>query len=277
MKTVLIIGGDRRNYYLAICLADMGYEVRCMDVPGITGDMSCDSLEYGRYDTVILPIPVTKDGKNINCQHAVISIDEITGIINSVGAICGGLIPDCLVNVSYESDVFCYDFMKDDVVAAKNAVATAEGAVTEAFLMSDKNIEGSRCLVCGFGRCGRVIADKLKCFGAEVTVMIRSEEAYEGVYNFGCSPLYFKDFKKNKTRFDYCFNTVPAPVVTADIIKQFSPDIVIIDIASGSGGCDFAYLDKHGIRYRHSLGIPGRYSPETSGRILGEAIIAKGI
>lgn len=277
MKTVLIIGGDRRNYYLAVYLKDMGYEVACLDVPGAVGNMCVDRMEYGRYDTIILPIPVTKDGKNINCPHITMGLNEIIKTLNSLNSLCGGLIPEHIVNACYEADVFCYDFMKDDQVASRNAVATAEGAVTEAFLMSDKNIEGSKCLVAGFGRCGRVLADKLNCFGAEVTVMIRSEDAYKKVKCFGYKPIYFKDFKKLNEKYDYCFNTVPALVITADMIKQMPSDIVIIDIASKPGGCDFAYLDKHGIKYRHSLGIPGRYSPDSSGHILAEACLAKGI
>ena len=277
METVLIIGGDRRSYYLAMFLRKKGYDISCLDVPGAPADICQEGIDYGRYDTIILPVPVTKDGKNINCPHKVIDMDEIIGTLNRLNSLCGGVIPEQLVHACYEADVFCYDFMKDDQVAVKNAVATAEGAVMEAFLMSDKNIEGSKCLVSGFGRCGRVLADKLNCFGAEVTVMIRSEEAYKKVQSFGYRPMYFSDYKRCAESYDYCFNTVPAMVIGSDIIKHMPPDIVIIDIASKPGGCDFACLEKHGIKYRHSLGIPGRYSPEASGRILAEACIAKGI
>jgi dipicolinate synthase subunit A len=75
--------------------------------------------------------------------------------------------------------------------------------------------------------------------------------------------------------FNYCFNTVPAMVLTEELLKEFSSDIVIIDIASRPGGTDFSCCDRLGITHRHSLGIPGRYSPDTSGKILAEAFIKK--
>lgn len=51
------------------------------------------------------------------------------------------------------------------------------GAIAESFMMSDINIENSKCLVTGYGRCGRVLAQKLLRMGAEVTVTARSVEA----------------------------------------------------------------------------------------------------
>ena len=43
-------------------------------------------------------------------------------------------------------------------------------------MMSDINIENSKCLVTGYGRCGRVLAQKLLRMGAEVKVTDRSVE-----------------------------------------------------------------------------------------------------
>ena len=72
---------------------------------------------------------------------------------------------------------------------------------------------------------------------------------------------------------DFCFNTVPARVVCEDILSLLSRHAVVIDIASMPGGVDFDYCKEHDIPYKHSLGIPGKLSPKTSGMILADAVV----
>ena len=67
-------------------------------------------------------------------------------------------------------------------------------------------------------------------------------------------------------------NTVPAPVVTDLIIKELPGDAYILDIASGSGGTDFACAKEYGIRAEQALGLPGKYAPKESAYILERAI-----
>lgn len=55
--------------------------------------------------------------------------------------------------------------------------------------------------------------------------------------------------------FDFCYNTIPAPVLDRAVLSKLRPDVVILDIASKPGGTDFAYLDEQGICYKHSLGF----------------------
>jgi len=62
-------------------------------------------------------------------------------------------------------------------------------------------------------------------------------------------------------------------VICEDILSQFHQGAVVVDIASMPGGVDFDYCKEHDIPYRHSLGIPGRLSPRTSGIILADAAV----
>jgi len=48
--------------------------------------------------------------------------------------------------------------------------------------------------------------------------------------------------------------------------------VVIIDIASAPGGCDYTYCKKKGIHAKLCPGLPGQYAPKTSGEILAKAI-----
>ena len=67
-------------------------------------------------------------------------------------------------------------------------------------------------------------------------------------------------------------NTVPSLVVTEKIIKELPKDALIIDIASGPGGCDKSAIEKNGIKFNHALGLPGRYMTKSSGKILADCI-----
>lgn len=279
MKQYIVAGGDKRIFYLAEYLKKQGNAVDAICVPGWEETQTIDEIFQMQAGAVlVLPVPVTRDGIMITgCENANILVADIAARLDASSLVCGGLLPDTIKDACREKDIPFYDYMKDDSVAIKNAVATAEGAIAEAFLMSEINIENSRCLVTGYGRCGSVLARKLVKAGADVTITARSVEACMKAEMDSCHTILLSKLAKSPelAAFDFCFNTIPSMVLDADILCHVKPDIVMIDIASMPGGMDFAYLDKRQIRYKHSLGIPGKYSPKTSGEILANAILDK--
>lgn len=293
MKTVCIVGGDRRNFYMALRFKQAGRQVYAFDVPGLESENSykidvIDSLEYivSKYrketekPVLVLPIPVTKDHVHVFCNHSILSMDDLFASFSCFSVVCGGVMPDKLKDVCRDRALPYYDFMEDHAVACKNAVATAEGAILEAFSLSSINLAGSNSLVTGFGRCARVLAEKLQALQSKVTILARSASACEEAEQIGYQTIRMHTLSDTDPdilrNFDFCYNTVPAFILDRTVLDRFSPDIVIIDIASKPGGTDFAYCEKKGILYKHSLGIPGRYSPKTSGEILAEAVCLKG-
>ncbi|HPU63540.1 MAG TPA: NAD(P)-dependent oxidoreductase, partial [Mobilitalea sp.] len=167
-----------------------------------------------------------------------------------------------------EKGVFCYDLMDSDKVAIMNAIATAEGTIMEAIRSSNINLHKSNCLVLGYGRCGKVLAAKLKGLDANVTVAARNEDDLAYAYASGFSAVHIKDIKSLLPSFHFIFNTIPALILDQECLKNVSKDVVIIDIASAPGGVDFEYALNHGINAKLCLGIPGKVSPKTSADIL---------
>jgi len=55
-------------------------------------------------------------------------------------------------------------------------------------------------------------------------------------------------------------------------LKELPAGMTIIDIASGGGGVDHDYCQCHGIRAKLCPGLPGKYAPKTSAKILHEYI-----
>ncbi|OJT91053.1 dihydrofolate reductase, partial [Clostridioides difficile] len=60
--------------------------------------------------------------------------------------------------------------------------------------------------------------------------------------------------------------------LTKERLEKVSQEVTIIDIASSPGGVDYSVVKEAGINATLCLGLPGKYSPKTSGEILVNAI-----
>lgn len=66
-----------------------------------------------------------------------------------------GDIPEAVEKSAEKRGIKVYDMMRDEFTAVKNAAAAAEGAAAEAIVRSPVSLTKSRCLILGYGRCGR--------------------------------------------------------------------------------------------------------------------------
>jgi dipicolinate synthase subunit A len=138
----------------------------------------------------------------------------------------------------------------------------------EAIKSSDINLHKSNCLILGYGRCGKVLADKLKGLGAYTTIAARNVDALACAHAAGLSTVRLCDIKSFLPSFSYIFNTIPALIMDQECLKLVSKDVVIIDIASAPGGVDYVYALNNGISAKLCLGLPGKVAPRASADIL---------
>src|SRR5699024_10494371 len=139
-------------------------------------------------------------------------------------------------------------------IAVKNGIATAEGAIMEAIRSSDINLHHSNCLVLGYGRCAKILAQKLEGLHAFVTVAARSEDALAYAEATGHGTILLNNMKDHISSFDYIFNTIPSKILDSHILKLVNPNVTIIDIASAPGGIDYEYSKNHDINALLFLG-----------------------
>lgn len=255
-KTLGILVVDGRQTYMGKLLSEKGYQVRMWS----EGDEG-----VGDAHVVILPVPVSrvKDQKWL--------IESLRQHKDTIELCLGGVFGEELVKALREVEIPWSDVLRDPEVAVRNAIATAEGTVAELSKLMPVNIEGSNVIVMGFGKCGKPIAEKLYCMGANVSVVARSERALSLAHYFGFMD-YPMDAEIPFAEADAVVNTIPALVVNEREIDLLQPDAVVLDIASAPGGCNFPYLKKKGIAHKLALGLPGIYSPKTSAEILLEAM-----
>lgn len=226
---ILVLGGDKRNDYLANMLEQAGYQVK---------------------------------------KQELFNEQSVKNMIHEFDLVVGGNINSDIVEEANRNHILVFDFMKVDQIAIKNAVATGEGAIAQAILQSEVTIHHSNCLVLGYGRCGKVLASQLLSLGANVTVSVRRKEQFGEIEFMGFTPDSIFNLTEKVSKYHYIFNTIPALVLTDDCIDQLSQKCVIVDIASSPGGTDFKQCEERGIKAILSLGIPGKYAPYTTAEIL---------
>lgn len=275
-----LIGGDERTAYMLPCLLEKGYRVICYGTAPIppedenTGHHA-ESLEEAVEQSrcLIGGIPFLKEGKLFSRQpQCSVEMEKLYHCMKKTHVIFGGVIPEDFVERCAERDIPCHDFMKDEALAVFNAIATAEGAILEALLHQKTNLHGSSSLVLGYGRCGRVLAEKLKGMGARVTVCSRSRVELACADALGMDILLLNDLEDKIQEYEYIYNTIPAVLLQKNMLKRMRRDVLVIDIASVPGGVDYEAAGGLEIHARHCLGLPGKYAPKISAKGLVEYV-----
>ena len=270
-----IFGGDLRQVYIAESLLTKGYRVTTYCIAEPVSHKNCRTAhtlnELFESCTILLgPIPMSWDQITVMAITAPseLSIAHIAYLLKDHHTLIAGNIPSSITELCDSKNIINYDLMKNERIAILNAVATAEGTIMEAINGSDRNLHGSNCLVLGYGRCAKILAQKLKAMDALVTVAARSEEALAYAGAAGHQPVLLSNIKFILPTFHFIFNTIPSLILNKDYLDLTDKHVTIIDIASAPGGVDFGYAKQLNLYAKLCLGLPGKVSPRTSADIL---------
>lgn len=269
MKRISVIGGDLRQVIAAKLFQDDGYDVliygfsECEEANGLRSARDLD--EAMRADIILLPMPVSPDGKELNAPFFKSRID--------LAKLCAKAPADALIlGGRMDKEIFknkrYSDYAKREEMMIKNAVPTAEGAIEIAIEETPRTLAASRCLITGYGRIGKVLSKRLADMGADVAVSARKYSDLAWIEVNGYKAVHKDDIIKNAGEYDIIFNTVPAMVIGEDVLKRTSEDAVIIDLASKPGGVDLSYAQKTGRKVIWALSLPGKCAPVTAGHII---------
>ena len=269
--SVLIAGGDARELVLAAELEKAGANVWLYGFSSHpdAGIRFKEGLPLSA-DTIIMPLSGINDKGVLYTSFSVqnIVIEDLEHLFLSTTLILCGRMPLAYVEFCQKKGSCVILTAEMDELAIHNAIPTAEGTLEIAMRESQITIHGSNALVTGLGRCGLPLARILAALGARVTVAARRREVRAVAETFGFSTIGFDQLQALAHSFNFLFNTVPAPVLTEDILTQVRKDAIIIDIASAPGGTDFVTANRLGLKSFLSLGLPGKVAPITAGKIL---------
>ena len=252
MKT-LIIGGDRRMNIAKQELEKLGYIVESL---GLKKD---DNGKIEDADVVLLPVPTTRDGKNIFCPQS----DKIIPLEYAKKANKNALILSC----GYEfKDLNCIDYLKLDSFCYLNAVPTAEGAIAKAINDTPFCLWKTKVLVIGNGRIAKILVDRLKALKCDVTVSARKTRDFAYLDALGIKYIHTNEVAKKAKDFNIIFNTIDVKLF--DELNSLK-NCYLYDLST-TGCIDFDKAKQSGIKAQKLPGIPGKIAPMTAGKIIAQ-------
>ena len=262
-KSILLCGGDKRQKYMYRQMLDEGFNVKTFAL-GEENSVTVDDINS--FDVVVFPVPVSKDGINLYATMIdyEISLDDILHRLSNSQLVLGGMCD----KVNFDM----IDYYKNEDLQMQNAIPTAEGALRIAMENVDFTLYGSRCLVLGYGRIGKILAKRLGDMGACVSVCARKERdlALSEAMGFFAVPLeYISSYIGN---FNIIFNTVPKNIINCEMLGKIEKTVPVIDLASKPYGVDMTAARALGRKVIIASGLPGRFTPESSGKILKDVI-----
>lgn len=278
---IAVLGGDARELVMVRELALSGAIVRVAGLPAGSDSERIIFCQYLResvndVQAVVLPVLGINEKGRLQCPFAdrplVLTEEVLLQIPDGVPVFVGTAGP-LLTEMAGRCGIRLVELMKMDEVAILNSIPSAEGAIQIAMEKLPITIHGSSAFVLGFGRTGQTLARMLGAIGAQTRVVARNPAHRARIGEMGLEPLSFQELSGCIKEADIIFNTVPALVLTEDILQNVSPAALIVDLASSPGGTDFKAAEKLGINAILAPGLPARVAPKTAGQILARTII----
>lgn len=278
-KNFAIIGGDLRIIKLAQMLAKDGNNIytygleKSKELKSKDNIVMCNKLEEAieKSDIIIGPIPFSSDGENINAPFGdkKILINEI--IHNNKMLIAGSIKPE-ICNLFENEGTEIIDIMKREELAILNAISTVEGTIEIVISNTSKIIQGSKILILGFGRIGKILAHKFTGISANVTCAARKSEDLAWIKAYGYRGTNINEIGKNLSEYDIIINTVPHLILTEEKIKYLKDECLLVDLASKPGGIDENAANKRKIKFIWALALPGKVAPVTTAEFIKDTI-----
>lgn len=268
-----VVGGDRRQVYLARALQEDGLRVmascleKAEDVPG-----SVEREELCRQaDVILLPLPASRDGVWLNAPFSAQPVElteEFAGLFRGK-QVLGGMVAKLRGSAEGWSQTNLRDYYEREELLVGNAVLTAEGAIAAAIGGHPGSLSGGRCLVTGFGRIGKALCLLLRGMGAHADCAARKAQDLVAIEALGCGAIPYGSIGGG---YDLIFNTVPHPVLGAQALSKQSPGCLLLELASAPGGIDREAAGRLGLTVRPEPSLPGRVSPKAAANLIKKTV-----
>ena len=269
---ISILGGDLRQVYLARLLSEDGWKVITWGLEKGGGDGGAPLDQALAGNILLLPMPVCRNGMlHLPLTDTELEAERLWARLR-YGQLLGGMTSDLSRRLMADYGLTLLDYYNREETQVANAVPTAEGALQLAMESTDRTLHGSRCLIIGYGRIGRLLADRLLALGAEVTVSARKYGDLAWIEAWGYRGVQTGALTGQLDRFDLIFNTAPALILDGTRLREAREDCVIIDLASAPGGVDLEAAKRLSRRAIPAPGLPGKVAPRTAAAAIRDSV-----
>ena len=268
-RSFAVIGGDQRQRCLLQQLRGLGFPVSAYRVPD-TEDSAPDlSGCLQGANVLLLPMPALTGADAVRAAGGGVPLADILDAAGPDALVCGGMLGPAEARLRARRISF-FDYAKDEALLLQNAELTAEAALPLLLEGLPCPLAGSRMLICGFGRIGKLLARKLRALGADVTVSARKPQDLELAHILGYRRVRTGSLTDTLAQYDGIVNTVPAPVIGPAQLQSIRRDCALLELASLPGG--FCAEAQALPGYRAARGLPGKYAPGTAAAIIRSAV-----
>ena len=277
IKKIAIIGGDLRIVKLSEMLFNEGAEVfsYALEKAETVETKKCNTLKEAveSADFIVGPLPFSSNGTEINTpfSHQKVTIEELFTLAAGKTILAGGIRQEVL-ELAKNKNIKMVDLLKREELSVLNAVSTAEGAIKIAIEETPKNLHGSKVLVLGFGRIGKILSHMLQGLGARVACEARKNSDLAWIKAYGYDPVPLSDLKEKLNKYDVIINTIPYMILDSEALREVRKDTLIIDLASNPGGVDKVAVKENKIKFIWALSLPGKIAPVTSAEFIKETL-----
>ena len=164
------------------------------------------------------------------------------------------------------------NILNEETFCRENALITAEAAMSLIINATDTTLYSMRVAVLGYGRIGQRLTRMLLSMGASVRVFTSDPEELELARTRGISACHL--WQRDKmSDFGALVNTVPLKhVVDAETLESLSPDVYILDLASGENNVNWGKMHSLSLKGERGSSLPQKISPVSAALAVKNAI-----
>lgn len=220
--------------------------VRILQEKGISfAPQPCPSATH-----LLLPVPSLDAQGHIKGDGF---LPQVLGYLSPAATVIGGNLPADLLDGHP-----CIDLLQDEEYVCQNAYITAHCAMALAAERLDTTFRDCRCLIIGWGRIGKCLADVMDRLEAKVCVAARNFKDRAMLEALGYCAVPVSEIDPNA--YDLIFNTAPQL-----LLPDCKGKALKIDLASKPGitGPDVIW----------ARGLPGKMAPAAAGNQMARRIL----
>ena len=178
MKTISIISGDKRQFYIKEYLKNNGYNAEIIT-----------NMDFNNTDIIVAGTPFVKNNEYINCDYYTgFPVDTFLGLLKPKQIVFAGSISEDIMKL-FTKNIKLIDVLKDEDVVWSNAMLTAEGLIGEIIKNTDFSLNNSKVLILGFGKCGTNIASRLFNLNCDVSIYDHTKKHLSQAVSYGYKTL----------------------------------------------------------------------------------------
>lgn len=194
-----------------------------------------------------------------------------TKLIDTEKLNCNSTVYCFFKSIENDKNITFFNMLDNEAFACKNAVLTAEGALSVVIENTPFSLGETKLLILGFGRCGKSLAELFKNL-CPLSVYVTTEKNINILQCLNINYITKNRLDSKIKDYNVIINTIPDIVLDKKMLDNVNKDCFIFDLASDKGGVDFEYALKSGIFAKQFLALPSKYCPLSAAEIFYDAI-----